>query len=159
MAWKNQAERRKNTPTAQAVYKYWSKKELPIARNNEFTLLEEGTCFACGIFYALQRAHIIPICDDGDNTVENIHLLCLSCHSRSEGNKRYWTWLAYMRTHEWKYRWEWAIKILEMNGVNIDEEAEKFVAMDWESGIKFIKNLLLENRIHVSDGCLGRCIQ
>ena len=37
--------------------------------------LEEKTCFACGIFYPLQRAHIIPLIQDGDNSLENIHLL------------------------------------------------------------------------------------
>jgi hypothetical protein len=30
MGWKNQKERRRNTPSALAVYKYWVKKELPI---------------------------------------------------------------------------------------------------------------------------------
>jgi len=147
MAWKNQQEIRKNTPKSSDIYTYWQNQELPYAKNNEFIVLEKGTCFACGIFHTLQRAHIVPLSQGGTNTLDNIHLLCKGCHSLSEGNKKYWNWLTYMRANEWKTKPEWAIKIIERNGVNLDEEYKKTENMNFKDRLKYIKKLLKENGI------------
>lgn len=151
MAWRSNREARKNTPSVRKIYDHWQKKGLPNVRNLEYFIdIEPGTCFACGVFnLPLHRAHIIPICYGGDNSLDNFHLLCIRCHAQSEGNKKYWNWFAYMRTHEWKYRWEWAIKILEMNGVDINQEAQKIKDLPWEEYMENIRVLLSENSIYL----------
>lgn len=147
MGWNNNAEIRKNTPKPKAVYEYWKKTGLPPAKNHEFTYLEEKVCFACGIFHHLHRAHIVPISSGGPNTVENIHLLCEACHSRSEANPKYWNWFGYMRKYEWRDRSEWCIKILEMNGVNFEEEYKKKEHLSWEDWFVYLFRLLKDNGI------------
>lgn len=142
-------ERRKNTPKSSVIYKYWLNKGLPPAKGNETIPLEEYTCFACGIFFSIERCHIIPLWNGGDNTPNNIHLLCKGCHANSEGNVHYWNWLTYMRKNEWKFRWEWAIKILERNGVNIEFEANKCEKINFKERLKFIRTLLKDNGINV----------
>ena len=42
-------------------------------------------CFACGFEYGVERAHLIPVCDGGSDDPSNIHLLCESCHKKTEG--------------------------------------------------------------------------
>lgn len=151
MAWRNQQEIRKNTPKASVIYTYWADQGLPLARGNHHIDLEEGTCFACGIFHTLQRAHIVPVTEGGSNTVDNIHLLCKGCHALSEGNKKYWTWLTYMRAHEWMTTHEWALKILERNGVDLEEEYKKVENSSFEDRIIQMKRLLEENGIKTID--------
>lgn len=147
MPWSNRKEERKRTPSAQTIYKYWAKKGLPPAKDHDWTSLEERTCFACGSFYPLHRAHIVPICFGGPNTVDNIHLLCMSCHSRSEGNTVYWTWFANMRKNEWKDRAEWAVHIMKMNGVDLEAEYKKREHLDWKDYFKSLEQLLRDNGI------------
>lgn len=94
--------KRKAMPSKAAILEYWG----PI-------LVEDGhvpcmerlrsqfdethyCCFACGIASVLQRAHIVPYVATQDNSVENLHLLCLDCHHDSEqlsGNS-YWAWFS-----------------------------------------------------------------
>lgn len=144
----SERERRKKTPQSLDIFKYWSQKgKLPPAKNDASIELEQGTCFACGSFFKIQRAHIIPLCYNGENIVENIHLLCASCHSISEGNNKYWNWITYMRTYEWKTRVEWFIKTLVANGVNIDEEAEKIKDLPLNDYILAIHDLARNNGI------------
>ena len=43
------------------------------------------TCMACGIEdIVTDRAHIIPLQYNGSNDLENLHLLCRTCHAESE---------------------------------------------------------------------------
>jgi hypothetical protein len=147
MAWKNQQERRRGTPSSRSVYKYWFSKGLHPQKGNEFIPLEEGTCFACGLFHSIQRAHIVPVSEGGNSSVDNIHLLCKGCHCLSEGNKKYWQWLSYMRLNEWKTRPEWCLKILERNGLSIEEEWHKIEHLDFYERIVVIQNILKENGI------------
>lgn len=51
-------------------------------------------CFACGLHKLTQRAHILASSKGGPNSVENLHLLCKSCHDESEllSGEKYWNW-------------------------------------------------------------------
>lgn len=146
MAWRNNRERRASTPSVSAIFKYWSQEgKLPLIRNNEFITQGEKNCFACGDFRNIQRCHIVPLVYGGENEVENLHLLCVGCHADSEGNKYYWNWLTYMRTHEWKFECEWCVKILEMNGVDISKAIDDNIPP--EQHLTAISDLLLEHGI------------
>ena len=63
---------------------------------------EDGFCWACGMIYdgGLERAHIQARCNGGPDTVDNLHLLCSTCHKVSEHleGDAYWEWL-----REWRF--------------------------------------------------------
>lgn len=129
MSWRNNKEGRKGTPNKQVIWRHWhpfdGTRILPIIRGNDLQSSELNTCFACGHFANIERCHIIPLIDGGSNTVENLHLLCRSCHSVSEGNPNYWQWLSYMRDKEWMSRPDWIRKVIEMNGVDMNAWIKK----------------------------------
>ena len=62
--------------------KFW----LDILYDNEVdNNLKPCICFACGCKTALiERAHIIAIYNGGNNSLDNLHLLCKECHTESE---------------------------------------------------------------------------
>lgn len=72
-----------------------------------------ATCMACGSQYGIQRCHILPLCEGGDNSLKNIHLLCKGCHSESEfrSGESYWKWMRYVNTHRYK---SWMVRLMEM---------------------------------------------
>ena len=61
-------------------------------------------CMACGRFKKIQRAHILPVCEGGDNSLSNIHLLCAGCHGESENlsGEKYWNWMRHVNSTEYK---------------------------------------------------------
>jgi hypothetical protein len=60
----------------ETIYKYWS------SRIEELTF---GHCFRCNYKTKnLQLAHINARVNGGNNTAENLHLLCRLCHTASE---------------------------------------------------------------------------
>lgn len=71
---------------SEAIYKYWS---------SRLEGLNFGCCFRCNYKTKnLQRAHINARVAGGNDTAENLHLLCRLCHTGSElleGDK-YWAW-------------------------------------------------------------------
>jgi len=45
----------------------------------------EDMCWRCGVISChLERAHILPVCEGGDNDESNLHLLCKMCHKQTE---------------------------------------------------------------------------
>jgi hypothetical protein len=77
-------------PTRNKIFNYWQNK-IP-------SLVNDNTCFKCGftsnINTAVERAHIKASCNGGDESLENLHLLCSLCHKRSEHyeDNVYWFW-------------------------------------------------------------------
>ncbi len=71
---------------SETIYKYWSRR---------LEGLNFGCCFRCNYKTKnLQRAHINARVAGGNDTAENLHLLCRLCHTGSElleGDK-YWAW-------------------------------------------------------------------
>ena len=44
---------------------------------------DTDTCWGCG-FLGTQRAHIRAVCNGGDESLDNLVLLCVSCHNIQE---------------------------------------------------------------------------
>lgn len=72
--------------------------------NYLFISAKDATCMACGFTKGIQRCHILPLCEGGDNSLKNIHLLCKNCHSESEhlSGEAYWKWMRHVNTHRYK---------------------------------------------------------
>lgn len=81
-------------PTARAIFNHWKSHLLALGKfDDEF---DRGLCFACGVYYGYptHRAHILARVEGGLDTVENLHLLCITCHKDSEyiSGDTYDTW-------------------------------------------------------------------
>ena len=69
-------------PSRKKIFEYWQDK-LSSAK-------DDNTCFRCsstsifGDSVVVDRAHILAVCEGGDDDVSNIHLLCRGCHRESE---------------------------------------------------------------------------
>jgi hypothetical protein len=46
-----------------------------------------GTCAICGSTAYLEMAHITPFADGGDNTLENLMVLCPTCHAAVDSSR------------------------------------------------------------------------
>ena len=82
-------------PTELAIRAHWADR-LWLAKgyDSKAEFMERGTCFACGMS-GNERAHILARAAGGDDTPENLHILCGVCHKDSEyleGNA-YMDWL------------------------------------------------------------------
>ena len=72
-----------------SVVEYWLNNDEDIFTNKPTIKLNlksgQVTCFCCGDHRDnLEKAHIIPVSSGGSNNVDNIHILCKSCHLRTE---------------------------------------------------------------------------
>ena len=91
------------------IHKFWAGKLIELGKTFSYDLdLDESEanslwyvknmknlfCFACGLHGEVQRAHILARQEGGNDTVENLHLLCPKCHVESEYLKGelYWHW-------------------------------------------------------------------
>lgn len=75
------------------VFNYWQKIfNLPDVKRTKTRTIY--SCFKCGSKKDIQRAHINAKFWSEDNRPENIHLLCNSCHMKSEfiNGDQYWKW-------------------------------------------------------------------
>jgi hypothetical protein len=74
--------RKRNMPSRIDVFNYW--------KNKLDSTVDDNTCFKCsatsifGDALIVDRAHILAVCDNGTDEVDNIHLLCRGCHRESE---------------------------------------------------------------------------
>ena len=70
------------------ILDYWSKEDSYIYNKSGWFKLyfnsKEEFCFCCGDIKQIEKAHIIAVSSGGEDTVENLHLLCKSCHLRTE---------------------------------------------------------------------------
>lgn len=86
-------------PSWRLVAKYWNALFFDHGWEIDFEILDNKQCFACGRMGKIQRCHIKPRCEGGDDHVKNIHLLCVSCHQESEflSGLSYWRWYRHKR--------------------------------------------------------------
>jgi 5-methylcytosine-specific restriction endonuclease McrA len=91
-------------PSKGSIYEYWKDNPKEYFVLDELSLINENTCFACGKL-GTQRCHIKPRIYGGDERLENLHLLCNTCHVESESymDDEYWRWFEYQRKNEYKY--------------------------------------------------------
>jgi hypothetical protein len=87
-------------PSRKQIYHYWSDKLIQAVNDN--------TCFKCKHtdeeFTAVERAHILAVCDGGSDDCSNIHLLCVECHNTSEpySGELYDDWLNVQTEYKFK---------------------------------------------------------
>lgn len=82
-------------PSESAIRAHWAGRLWgPKGYDSSAEFLEPGTCFACGMDGSV-RAHILARAAGGDDTPENLHILCDQCHKDSEylDGDRYMAWL------------------------------------------------------------------
>lgn len=85
---------RKGMPNKKRILSFWSNHDLFTEAGIEINE-SNADCFACGNHVGVERAHILPLAEGGNNEPENLHLLCKGCHSESESlsGTPYWKWL------------------------------------------------------------------
>lgn len=87
-------------PTRLAIQNHWAERLVEMGKAPSLgDLRVDGPyCFACGINdrpnAPPERAHILARALGGDDSLENLHLLCHLCHKASESLKgdAYWRW-------------------------------------------------------------------
>lgn len=84
---------RSKMPSRKAIALFWLKTIYAFDKHTEATA-EGEACFACSRPFWLDRAHIVPACKGGSDSVENLHVLCKICHLYSENysGSDYWRW-------------------------------------------------------------------
>lgn len=98
-------------PSCEEIVRYWCERPLPGSDYIPLIDLGEPECFACGWcrteqvmsakalanqWKGLERAHVIPRSLGGSNLVENIILLCSTCHAEAPDTAdegRFWRWV------------------------------------------------------------------
>lgn len=83
--------RKRSFINSEDILEFWGKDNSYVFRKKEINLGwmfkfqdKEEFCFCCGDIKGIQKAHIIPVSSGGIDAVENLHLLCNSCHLRTE---------------------------------------------------------------------------
>lgn len=71
-------------PSKKSIWDYWYEKILSDKTNYIYDY-NEISCFACGRKNGIERCHLVAHINGGDESVENLHLLCRSCHFDTEG--------------------------------------------------------------------------
>lgn len=116
----------RSEPTKAVIRAHWADRIGGDSRGRfdspaEFLL--DDYCFACGFVANTERAHILARNCGGDDSAENIHLLCWSCHRASEpiSGEEYWEWFWNRRREdvgaEWMVsRFGLGATILTLNG-------------------------------------------
>jgi 5-methylcytosine-specific restriction endonuclease McrA len=85
-------------PTAVAIRWHWAQVLVDLEKFDSVEeALDPAPCFACGFDGGkgnLERAHILARCEGGSDAVDNLHMLCSTCHKASEGltGDPYWAW-------------------------------------------------------------------
>ena len=82
-------------PTELAIRAHWADRLwLVKGYDSKAEFMQRGTCFACGMSGG-ERAHILARVAGGDDTPENLHILCGVCHKDSEylASNDYTEWL------------------------------------------------------------------
>ena len=85
---------KRKMPSQTKIFEHWENKLDEIHLNQ---------CFACSSLdtQRLERAHILARCNGGDDSLDNLHLLCRHCHISSElmSGEEYWLWFQYTFDH------------------------------------------------------------
>ncbi len=90
--WINRLPSFNKTQPQRFYFALAGKTEIEIEK--QIRIFNRDFCFACGLHKLTQRCHIDAEKKEEIDDVENLHLLCISCHYESEGlrGKQYWDW-------------------------------------------------------------------
>ena len=89
------AERKRKMQSKANIKKHWVDRLVEIGKFNSLDKTDKvDYCFACGFIADTTRAHIWARGEGGEDSCENIHLLCDRCHAMSEmlSGGEYWEW-------------------------------------------------------------------
>jgi CRISPR/Cas system-associated protein Cas10 (large subunit of type III CRISPR-Cas system) len=99
---------KRNMPTRKKIFEYWQKEKKWLTE--KFPDQDENMCFACGRKGFVERCHLIEKVYQGLDDVSNLHILCKSCHFKTEGKYRlfgekfYYAFIIY--SPHWLSEWE-----------------------------------------------------
>ncbi len=79
---------RRKMPSREQIARYWRDH----SGREKFRDVHGDDCFACGDTLRLERCHIVPKHKGGTDAVDNLHVLCATCHVHSENIADYWHW-------------------------------------------------------------------
>ena len=73
-------------PTTKAIRKHWADWLVDQGKFDSVgEVLEDNYCFACGLKHTkMERCHIVARNNGGSDSVDNLHVLCSTCHKDSE---------------------------------------------------------------------------
>jgi len=132
-------------PSEKRIYEYWSRHEgKELFDSYGIWIGDSGTCFACGWFKKVQRAHIVAVTSKkskeigSDNSENNIHLLCPNCHIESENlnEKYYWIWLKNKNKKYFKHTFKWTSEFTTCIELNEKKVAELVKQGDFYSAAR-----------------------
>ena len=95
-------DQKRRMPSEKAIREHWRPwLEARIDDPDESPVVDDDgvrtrLCFACGMYCkVVEKAHITAKCNGGPDTVDNLHMLCRTCHKVSEAleGDEYWVWL------------------------------------------------------------------
>jgi len=77
------------------IAKYWGLRISTIKNVSIDEISSASRCFGCLLQLPLQKSHIKDRYFSNDDSLENLHLLCQTCHRDSEflSDDNYWNWL------------------------------------------------------------------
>ena len=137
-------KRKKITVGKSTIAKYWAKQISDIKKVPEHEINEAQRCFACMLALPLQRAHITPYTDPESNSVDNLHLLCQTCHRDSETllDDNYWDWLKQRTTLDT------IVSMAEFEGKSIENLSKLFAIAHkaWKKDCSHKTKLALQKR-------------
>ena len=86
----NKMPQKRKMPSRNAIAVFW---------NDKLDYINANSCFACHWGGLLERCHIIARHNGGSDGVENLHVLCNTCHDASEyiEGDQYFNWLNHIR--------------------------------------------------------------
>ena len=89
-------------------------------------------CFACGSLdsHSLERAHILARHLGGEDSVENLHMLCKHCHISSEpfNGKLYWDWFNDTSSNWFQITLARCMPvIMALSGISSQDEVKKYL--------------------------------
>jgi len=148
-------------PSKNKILKYWEENldKLGPDMDGYYDIVEDS-CWACNKhFTQIERCHIVPAVSGGSNKVSNLHLLCRSCHTESEGHVDYWNWFKYMRENEFKSFSSQINRILKIHKIDTEKEAAYLTSInasqkEWNNHVnKLVKGIfdkeVIEGESHV----------
>ena len=162
LSFKGGSNSRSKLPSRKKIKEYW----IQILCKMGIYIADDDACFACGKDnrFQLQRCHILPVNYGGTDTIDNLHILCKSCHTDSEPlyHKRYWNWLRNVNNNEYKLSFSHIMELNNKTGINTNEIIKRIMSkkkintnnLTYEQE-QYIAKLVIRYAEFLNSGCFG----